>query len=47
MYFGTPATVVFTIHLVATVYFELSVDTIPRIVPDFSKDQGRGSLSIA
>lgn len=32
------AAFVFAIYFVATVYFELSVDSIPRIVPDFSTD---------
>jgi predicted secreted protein len=31
------AAVIFAVYFVATVYFELSVDSIPRIVPDFSK----------
>ncbi|MCP4318843.1 MAG: DUF1467 family protein [Hyphomicrobiales bacterium] len=32
------AAVVFAIYFVGTVYFELSVDSLPRIVPVFSKD---------
>jgi predicted secreted protein len=32
------ASVIFAAYFIATVYFELSVDSIPRIVPDFSKE---------
>ena len=32
------ASVIFAVYFIATVYFGLSVDSIPRIVPDFSKE---------
>ena len=32
------ASVIFAVYFIATVYFGLSVDSLPRIVPDFSKE---------